>query len=36
MIKDNVVFYGIPPENDMELVNVNRYDDYLLIKRDMH
>jgi molybdenum cofactor cytidylyltransferase len=35
MIKDNVVFYGIPPENDMELVNVNRYDDYLLIKKNL-
>lgn len=29
MIKDGVIFYGIPPRNELELLNINTYDDYL-------
>jgi molybdenum cofactor cytidylyltransferase len=32
MISDNVIFYGTLPLNDLELVNINRYNDYLYIK----
>jgi molybdenum cofactor cytidylyltransferase len=32
MILDGVVFYGTPPLNELELVNINRYEDYLYIK----
>lgn len=32
MIGNGVIFYGIPPLNDLELVNINRYQDYLDIK----
>ena len=32
MISNNVIFYGIPALNDLELVNINRYNDYLYIK----
>jgi molybdenum cofactor cytidylyltransferase len=32
MISDGVVFYGTPAINDMELVNINRYQDYLYVK----
>ena len=32
MISDGVVFYGTPPINDLELVNINKYDDYLYVK----
>ncbi len=31
MVKDGVVFYGVPAQNDLELLNINRYDDYLLV-----
>lgn len=31
MLNDEVVFYGVPPRYDLELVNINRYDDYLLV-----
>ena len=33
MISDGVVFYGTPAINDIELVNINRYQDYLYVKR---
>ncbi len=32
MISNNVVFYGNPPLKDLELVNINRYNDYLYVK----
>jgi len=32
MIANNVIFYGIPTKNELELVNINRYDDYLYVK----
>lgn len=31
MVKDGVMFYGVPPRDDMELLNINKYDDYLNI-----
>jgi molybdenum cofactor cytidylyltransferase len=33
MKSDNVVFYGTPALNDLELVNINRYNDYLYVKK---
>ncbi len=33
MVENKVVLYGIPPINDLELINVNRYGDYLYIKQ---
>jgi len=35
MIGNGVIFYGIPPLNDLELVNINRYQDYLDIKNKL-
>ncbi len=32
MISNGVVFYGTPPLNELELVNINRYEDYIYIK----
>ncbi len=32
MISDGVVFFGVKPENSEELININRYDDYLRVK----
>jgi molybdenum cofactor cytidylyltransferase len=32
MIENNVIFYGIPTVKELELVNINRYDDYLYVK----
>jgi molybdenum cofactor cytidylyltransferase len=32
MKSNNVIFYGTPAINDLELVNINRYNDYLYIK----
>lgn len=32
MIEDGVVFYGIPAINELELININRYQDYIDIK----
>ena len=29
MVKDGVIFYGVSPRDDMELLNINNYDDYL-------
>jgi molybdenum cofactor cytidylyltransferase len=31
MIADGVVFYGVPARNELELVNINRWDDYLMV-----
>ena len=35
MIADNVIFFGIPTKRDLELVNINRYDDYLYVKNNL-
>ena len=32
MKSNNVIFYGTPAINDLELVNINRYNDYLYVK----
>jgi molybdenum cofactor cytidylyltransferase len=32
MVTNNVIFYGIPTNSELELVNINRYDDYLYVK----
>jgi molybdenum cofactor cytidylyltransferase len=29
ILKEGAIFYGVPPKDDLELVNINRYDDYL-------
>ena len=34
MVKNGVIFYGVPPQNDLELININTYDDYLEIKKN--
>ncbi|RAP53078.1 MAG: hypothetical protein BZ137_07650 [Methanosphaera sp. rholeuAM130] len=34
MIKDNVEFYGVKARNDLELLNINCYEDYLKIKEE--
>ncbi len=31
MIKDGIIFYGVSPKDDLELVNINRYEDYLSV-----
>lgn len=31
MLKDGVVFYGVPPKNELELININRWDDYIQV-----
>jgi len=36
MISDGVTFYGIPAINDLELVNINRYQDYIYIKNNFN
>jgi len=36
MISDGVVFYGTPPVNELELVNINRYKDYLYVKNGVY
>ena len=35
MIGDGVVFYGIPAINELELININRYQDYIDIKKHL-
>ncbi|GAB6056429.1 NTP transferase domain-containing protein [Methanobacterium movens] len=34
MFKEGVEFYGFPPENKLELININHYKDYELILND--
>ncbi|MGB9980440.1 nucleotidyltransferase family protein [Methanobacterium sp.] len=29
MVKEGVVLYGVPPRDDIELLNINEYDDYI-------
>jgi molybdenum cofactor cytidylyltransferase len=31
MMDDGVIFYGVSPLDEMELVNINKYDDYLQV-----
>ncbi len=35
MITDGVIFNGVPPLNDLELININKYQDYLDIKNQL-
>lgn len=32
MISSNVTFYGLKAKNNLELININHYDDYLYVK----
>lgn len=32
MVADGVSLYAVPEQNELELVNINRYDDYLLVR----
>lgn len=34
MIDNGVIFYGVPARDDMELININRYDDYLRLVKE--
>lgn len=34
MVKDGVIFYGVPPKDDLELVNINTYEDYLNVLKE--
>ena len=36
MITDDVIFYGVSAVNDLELVNINRYEDYLYVKNSFN
>ena len=29
MVADGVILYGVPPRDDLELININNYDEYL-------
>jgi len=31
MIKYGAIFYGVPPIDDLELININKYDDYIIV-----
>lgn len=31
MVADGVSLYGVPEQNELELININRYDDYLRV-----
>lgn len=31
MVSNGVIFYGIPARSDLELININRFDDYLKV-----
>jgi molybdenum cofactor cytidylyltransferase len=33
MLADGVVFYGVPPRDELELVNINQWDDYILVSK---
>lgn len=35
MVEDGVIFYGIPAINELELININRYQDYIDIKNQL-
>jgi molybdenum cofactor cytidylyltransferase len=31
MVADGVIFYGVPARDDLELININQFDDYLKV-----
>lgn len=31
MLKEGVAFYGVPPKNEFELININRWNDYIKV-----
>lgn len=33
MISDNVSFYGVKAKNELELININHYDEYMYVKK---
>ncbi|OEC85640.1 MULTISPECIES: nucleotidyltransferase family protein [Methanobacterium] len=33
MVKNRIIFYGVPPRDDMELLNINKYNDYLKCRK---
>jgi len=33
MVADGVELYGVPGQNELELININRYDDYLKVRK---
>ncbi len=35
MLKDEVIFYGVNPRNSLELVNINRWDDYIAVLKEV-
>ena len=35
MIKNGVEFYALKEDNDLELLNINHYEDYLKIKKEI-
>jgi molybdenum cofactor cytidylyltransferase len=36
MLKDGVVFYGIPPKNESELININLWNDYIQVLKGIN
>jgi molybdenum cofactor cytidylyltransferase len=34
MVAEGVIFYGVPARGDLELININRYDDYLRVIKE--
>lgn len=36
MVADGVALYAVPEENELELVNINRYNDYLLVRDNIN
>lgn len=34
MAADGVILYGVPSRSDLELININRYDDYLKVVKE--
>lgn len=35
MVNDGVIFYGVPARDDLELININRYEDYLRVVKEI-
>lgn len=35
MVADGVSLYGVPGENELELVNINRYPDYIKVLKGL-
>ena len=35
MLEDGVIFYGVNPYNSLELVNINQWDDYVTVLREI-